>query len=57
MTETEEEVDSLVDGVIENPRREIVEQQDQLIERVRSHLDTLREADVFISELRRRMRQ
>lgn len=52
-----EEAEQLVDGVVDNGRTKIVDENEQLIDQITENLDNFREFNVVVSEVRRRLEQ
>lgn len=57
MTEEQEEVNDLVDGITENPRTKIINTHDDLLRRITDALENVREVNAIFSEARRRIEE
>jgi vacuolar-type H+-ATPase subunit F/Vma7 len=57
MTEEQEEVNDLVDGITENPRTKIINTHDDLLQRITDALENVREVNAIFSEARRRIEE
>jgi hypothetical protein len=54
-TSPSDEAEQLVDGIVDNGRREIIESHTDLIQKAVSQLSNFREFNTVVSEIRRRL--